>query len=493
MAASEGLKPAAALMADIDDGGASSDAYSHASVSDIDEDEHEVETVFKLKVQLHNKPVELPFYHADATIQDLSDTVAEDLHIPPSNQKFLITPKTGLLRPPFKDSALPLDSLLDKKIVLMGATTAEVQELESDIQERHARLSRRRAALSAGRKHKPTSTRDWKKVQDEARYTFHTIRPLPYLPNPEKSQRFLERMANDAGIKASMRKHGFRVGLLTEMNPAEHTTRESRTLGLNRNRGEVIELRLRTDAYDGYRDYKVIRKTLCHELAHNVWGDHDRNFWNLCKEIEQEVERNDWRRGGHSVGGEEFYNSQDEGVDEEADGGGWEGGEYTLGAPAGSVAGGGAGELLSRREIMARAAEERIRKQDEAKRAKDAAAPVRQQAQIPVSIVENMFPAIRRPSDNQDQPDKRHGRAEEQTDRSRPPPPPIPRSSLTLYVFLTQRPALSVQDPTRGTRVHSAHLMQENAIRAAHTVMTSHGMNEGTIQYFATDAGQEGY
>lgn len=36
----------------------------------------------------------------------------------------------------------------------------------------------------------------------------------------------------------------------------------TRLLGLNRNRGEVIELRLRTDAYDGYRDYKTIRNTL---------------------------------------------------------------------------------------------------------------------------------------------------------------------------------------------------------------------------------------
>ncbi|KAK4962784.1 hypothetical protein LTR10_000411 [Elasticomyces elasticus] len=376
MANATHLKPAADILAgleDIDVG----DGHSHASnTSDMEDEEHDPAPAFELTVLLHNEPVTLPFYHASATIQDLSDTVAEDLHIPPANQKLLITPKTGLLKPPFKDPSLLLKTLLDekKKIVLMGATTIEVQELESDIEERKARLGRRRAALQAGRKVKANTNRDWKKVQDEARYTFHTIRPLPYLPNPEKSQRFLERMANDAGIKASMRKHGFSVGLLTEMNPAEHTTHESRTLGLNRNRGEVIELRLRTDAYDGYRDYKVIRKTLCHELAHNVWGDHDRNFWNLCKEIEQEVEKNDWRSGGHSVGKEEFYNSQDEGEDEEADGGGWEGGEYVLGATAGTTTGSAsAAEPLSRREIMARAAEERMRKQDEAKRAKDAA------------------------------------------------------------------------------------------------------------------------
>ncbi len=353
-----GICPGNGTPRDID--ATSNASYTSASGS---EDEGEEEVAFTLTIQLHNKPVELSFYHDDATIQDLSDIVAEELSIPPSNQKFLISPKTGLLRPPFKDPSLSLRSLLEKKIVLMGATTAEVAELETEIAARKTRVSRRREALQAGRKVKANKSRDWKKVQDEARYTFHDIKPLAYLPNPEKSQRFLERLRDDAGIKTSMRKHGFSVGLLTEMNPAEHTTRESRTLGLNRNRGEVIELRLRTDAYDGYRDYKVIRKTLCHELAHNVWGEHDQHFWKLCREIEVEVDKNDYRRGGHSVGGQEFYNPDDEGMDEEADGGGWEG-DYVVGGEGVAPVG-----LMDRREIMARAAEERMRKQTETKAA----------------------------------------------------------------------------------------------------------------------------
>lgn len=349
------------------------DIISNSRYTSASEDEEDVEpeVALKLTVQLHNKPIELSFYHEDATIQDLSDTVAEELHIPPTNQKFLISPKVGLLKPPFKDASLSLQSIVEKRIVLIGATTAEVEELESDITERKARVSRRKAALQAGRKVKANKSRDWKKVQDEARYTFHTIKPLAYLPNPERSQRFLERLSDDAGIKSSMRRHGFSVGLLTEMNPAEHTTQQSRTLGLNRNRGEVIELRLRTDAYDGYRDYKIIRKTLCHELAHNVWGEHDQNFWKLCREIEAEVEKNDWRRGGHAVGAQEFYNPDDEGVDEEADEGGWEGGSYVLGGdgPSGTAP----ARLMDRREIMARAAEERMKRQNETKAAESRA------------------------------------------------------------------------------------------------------------------------
>ena len=41
-------------------------------------------------------------------------------------------------------------------------------------------------------------------------------------------------------------------------------------LGYNRNKGQEICLRLRTDDYAGFRKYLAIRKTLVHELTHNV-------------------------------------------------------------------------------------------------------------------------------------------------------------------------------------------------------------------------------
>ena len=67
--------------------------------------------------------------------------------------------------------------------------------------------------------------------------------------------------------------HQFSVGLLTELAPHEHPE----LLGLNVNAGQAIKLRLRTDAYDGFRLYSDVRKVLCHELAHNVHQDHDDN------------------------------------------------------------------------------------------------------------------------------------------------------------------------------------------------------------------------
>ena len=70
-----------------------------------------------------------------------------------------------------------------------------------------------------------------------------------------------------------MNSHQFSVGLLTELAPHEHPE----LLGLNENRGQSIKLRIRTDQYDGFRSYREVRKVLCHELTHNVWGDYDNN------------------------------------------------------------------------------------------------------------------------------------------------------------------------------------------------------------------------
>ena len=317
----------------------------------------------QLTVHHHGTPHTLDFL-ANATITDLSAALEDLLSIPPSHQKLMVTPKPGLLKPPFKDPELPLQTLTSRKVVLVGSTPSEIASLNAA---RNDGAFSRSQSPRSGRVQsaKPARRIDQQRAHEEALYTFTTLRPLPHLPNPGRSLEMLERLRADAGIKAAMRTHRWTVPLLTEMDPAAHTTHESRTLGLNRNGGEVIELRLRTDAYDGYRDYKGVRRTLCHELAHNVWGEHDSNFWALCRQVEAEVERGDWRSGGRALTDEEFYEPPAGGDDDgdHVDHGAWTGGEYVLGAgtPTGSQTGGG--QTLSRREVLARAAEERMRKQ----------------------------------------------------------------------------------------------------------------------------------
>ncbi|KAK5629435.1 hypothetical protein RRF57_005150 [Xylaria bambusicola] len=296
----------------------------------------------------------------DATVTDLANEIEDVLHIPIDNQKLMVA-KLGMLKAPF--DGRPIADLENKKITLLGTSSAEIASLKSASEKAAARQAR----LATARKNAPkaySSRHDPLRAQEESQYTFMALRPLPNLPRPERSLQFLERLKQDPGIRAAMRAHRFSVGLLTEMDPLSYTESNhegtTRILGLNRNKGEVIELRLRTDAYDGYRDYKTIRNTLCHELAHNVHGPHDRDFWDLCHQIEREVAKADWKSGGHSVGEGEFYEPSEETA---YDHGGWTGGEFVLGGGGRSTT----GATLSRREIMAKAAEERLKKQRQAR------------------------------------------------------------------------------------------------------------------------------
>lgn len=297
-------------------------------------------------------------FEQDATITELMNEIEASMDIPISHQK-IIAPKHPLIKAPLKNPNLPLMEFSGKKLMLMGSTAATAQA----VQDTAEKVARRNAARMAQRS-KKSSNRRRRIHADDIAYTFQSVRALQWLPNPEISQKLLMRLKADPGIIAAMKKHKFTVALLTEMEPLANTqsTHEgtSRILGLNRNQGEVIELRLRTDAHDGYRDYKTIRKTLCHELAHNVHGPHDRQFWDLCHQIEREVQAADWKSGGHTIGESSRYAiSGQEEEDDHEDEGGWQGGEYVLGGIRDG------GSEMTRRQILAKAAEERLRRQTE--------------------------------------------------------------------------------------------------------------------------------
>ena len=111
-----------------------------------------------------------------------------------------------------------------------------------------------------------------------------------------------------------------------------------------------------------------------------MFGEHDGSFWELCRRIEREVERDDWKGGGgRSLAGAVYYEPEVGGSGSRGgvedlqvvDHGGWSGGEYVLGR-GDAAAGGSASESasvradanagLSRRQILAQAAEERMKK-----------------------------------------------------------------------------------------------------------------------------------
>lgn len=139
-------------------------------------------------------------------------------------------------------------------------------------------------------------------------YRFNELKPLPQFKDSEKAREILEDLATDPGFLAVMRKHRWTVGTLSEMYPEGLVGIDPVcVLGLNVNKGQEIKLRLRTDDLQGFRKRLDIRKVLCHELSHNVHGDHDEKFYKLMRQIERELEDPDvdWRKGkGHTLGGQ---------------------------------------------------------------------------------------------------------------------------------------------------------------------------------------------
>ncbi|OBZ74248.1 hypothetical protein A0H81_06399 [Grifola frondosa] len=166
--------------------------------------------------------------------------------------------------------------------VQMGPTAEELGGLRAveDEQKRRARILRERAARVPAKLRSTASP-----SAASSQYTFHRIEPLPHLPNPPAARALLERLAADLAIRHVMRTHQLAVGLLTELAPHE----SPHLLGLNVNAGQAVKLRLRTDAYDGFRTYAEVRRVLCHELTHNVWAEHDNNFKELNSTLNREV------------------------------------------------------------------------------------------------------------------------------------------------------------------------------------------------------------
>ncbi|KAK3989559.1 DNA-dependent metalloprotease WSS1 [Cladorrhinum sp. PSN332] len=270
---------------------------------------------------------------------------------PPSFKKSMLVAKP--------DASLPLTSLNNATLRFLASKTNTIREAtkaQHHAQVRHERLERHERRPIHGFSRPRLRTRT---------HTFHLLRPLPQYPNPDAAMKLLTRLKNDPGVVAMMEKDKLSVGLLTELDPLSNTSSShqgvTRLLGLNRNKGEVIELRLRTDDYGGFRDYNSIRKTLCHELAHNTHSEHDSAFWALTRRYELEVEAVN-NQGRTIAGPAPRYGYRDAaaapGPDEDedvCDHGGWTGGEYVLGG------GGPGGEegAMTRREIRLKAAEAR--------------------------------------------------------------------------------------------------------------------------------------
>ncbi|KAJ7117903.1 WLM-domain-containing protein [Mycena crocata] len=221
------------------------------------------------------------FVLPDSTLAELHATLEELTTVPPAMQKLLYKNSAKAAH----DSEITLrDAGLKEgiKVQMVGSTLQELGGLHAkEAEERKRDRIMRERALKAPVKVRSTATAS----TSDHLYRFHELTPLPNLPNPDSALTVLKRLANDKAIRHLMQTHKFSVGILTELDPRERPD----LLGLNTNRGEEIKLRLRTDSYDGFRVYSQVRRTLCHELAHNVFGPHDNDFKELNSQLNREV------------------------------------------------------------------------------------------------------------------------------------------------------------------------------------------------------------
>ncbi|KAI8620550.1 WLM domain-containing protein, partial [Chytriomyces sp. MP71] len=209
------------------------------------------------------------------TVASLKERIAELTAVPVGYQKlmhkaFHIASEASLLSSLFAQGT--------HKILLVGSTASDV----AIIQNKDAFMTRRRGNFSqAG-----------SKITEKAalrQFTFGAIKPLEGLPNSDPARRLLIRIREDVGIIEVMRKHHWYVHTLTEMPPVA-PTEEGKLLGFNKNAGEEISLRLRTDDMSGFRHYRTIISTVLHELVHMEIGPHNDDFHALNRILNKEYD-----------------------------------------------------------------------------------------------------------------------------------------------------------------------------------------------------------
>ncbi|KAI7885778.1 WLM-domain-containing protein [Lichtheimia hyalospora FSU 10163] len=306
-------------------------------------------TALNFQVSYQGNNLEITQCDSQSTIGQLKQHLQQETGVPPSLQKLLYKGKRLV------DDSTTLNELgfnNKTKLMLMGSAAQQVAKIAQldDKLEKNRETARRFHAQRI----KPAAPSTTSSSSD-TRYTFHRLTVIDEFPQPERARAILEKLRDDRGIRGIMQQRKWSVGELTELTPFEKTI-----LGYNRNAGQLIALRLRTDDLSGFRSYNAIRKVLLHELTHNVWGEHDDNFHALNRQLNKDVVTLDWTaHGGHALNanGADFYEPEDINDSYTTS---WQGGSYRLG--------GGLKTTLSSaeaRELRARAAAARLTQQEE--------------------------------------------------------------------------------------------------------------------------------
>ncbi|KDP30833.1 hypothetical protein JCGZ_13776 [Jatropha curcas] len=252
--------------------------------------------------------------NSNASLKDLGDELQKLTDVKPDTMKLIVpqvSSKGSKLLSPFSNEHSQLSlhkaSILEgKSIRMMGVPEDEVDKVLQNAKDnlRIAGFDEEERRMKQRSAYSPHALLKL----PQGPYTFCDFRTLQ-LPgiqlNPPASEALkrMHMLAADPGIVAIMNKHRWRVGIMTEMAPVGYVGVSPKCiLGFNKNHGEEISLRLRTDDLKGFRKYESIKKTLLHELAHMVYSEHDANFYNLDKQLNQEAASLDWTKSrGHTL------------------------------------------------------------------------------------------------------------------------------------------------------------------------------------------------
>ncbi|CAO1615792.1 unnamed protein product [Sympodiomycopsis kandeliae] len=247
---------------------------------------------------------------AESSLLDLRQRIFELTSVPPANQKVLPKPAKGIK---LTDDTQSLEQAGLKdgiSLMVLGATAAEVGQIQHQEQEESRWKQPRNYHPSMLKGTKPRTTGSASMNSLSATTSpFQNLAAHASLPTSDalhpKVIQYLSRLANDPGIIHVCHLHNYRIGTLTELLPWENPE----LLGLNENKGQTIRLRIRTDDAQGFRHYQTTRAVLIHELAHIDVSDHPPEFKILNSKLNAELaayEKN-VKEGTHSLHQGDMY------------------------------------------------------------------------------------------------------------------------------------------------------------------------------------------
>lgn len=230
--------------------------------------------------------------HDDETVGALDERLAAELSLAPSHRMLVRGKVLSDPTHPFPRNVSTLYVIESSEEAVAAVKAAKPDPLVRGFSSKPSKYAARPGRSDAN-------------TQSMNPYKFHSIRALPRYADKSKAEKLLETLANDPGFLRVMEERHFSVGCLAEMEPEGKVGVDPVcVLGLNVNKGQEILLRLRTDDKKGFRPMYMLKQVLAHELAHNVFSEHDSDFFDLMRKIEREAKQYDWREStGHMISG----------------------------------------------------------------------------------------------------------------------------------------------------------------------------------------------